>query len=112
LPTYCLKKGDRAAAQARLDATLFAEQIAPPLNIVSRYAGEEPLCQLTRAYNEALLDILPKHGLEVRVMPRVCAGGEAISASRLRRAWRAKDWAAAAALAPEHTLAYLQNREP
>jgi [citrate (pro-3S)-lyase] ligase len=110
-PAYFLRGGDRIVAQALLDITLFAEKIAPSLNIVSRYVGEEPSCPVTRAYNEALLAILPGHGVEVRVMRRIRADGDFISASAVRKAWLARDWAKVAAMAPEHTLAYLQNRE-
>ncbi|MDL2226066.1 [citrate (pro-3S)-lyase] ligase [Deltaproteobacteria bacterium OttesenSCG-928-M10] len=110
-PAYFLKGGDQAVAQARLDITLFAEKIAPALNIVSRYVGEEPACPVTRAYNEAMLAMLPACGLEVKVMPRILADGEFISASAVREAWLARDWAKVAAMVPEHTLAYLRNQK-
>jgi [citrate (pro-3S)-lyase] ligase len=47
----------RGLAHARLDATLFAEQIAPACGISTRFVGEEPLDPMTAAYNEALLAI-------------------------------------------------------
>ncbi|MBQ1336263.1 MAG: hypothetical protein IIY37_04965 [Selenomonadaceae bacterium] len=35
-----------------LDVTMFAKEIAPCLNISVRFAGEEPLDNVTRQYNE------------------------------------------------------------
>lgn len=111
-PTYFLKDEDQTIAHTMLDITLFAEKIAPALNIVSRYVGEEPTCPVTRAYNEAMLAILPRHGVEVRVMRRiVAANGELISASTVRDAWPTKDWTRIAAMVPEYTLAYLRSHE-
>ena len=110
-PNYFLKGSDQVVAQTLLDITLFAERIAPALDIVRRYVGEEPACPVTSAYNEAMLAILPGRGIEVKVMPRITVDGELISASTVRDAWQARNWAKVAAMVPEHTLAYLQNRE-
>ncbi len=85
-PSYFLKEGDDAARiQAELDATVFAEKIALPLQITIRFVGEEPSCPATRQYNLALRAILPDHGVALEEIPRRCAdNGEIISASRVR----------------------------
>ena len=109
-PDYFFKnKTDAASAHARLDATLFAEQIAPACGIKTRFVGEEPLDPMTAAYNEALLSILPAHGIAVRVISRKLFCGEPISASRVRTLWQAGDYASIAPLVPETTLAYIQE---
>jgi [citrate (pro-3S)-lyase] ligase len=110
-PNYFLKKGEGILAQARLDATIFAEKIAPALNVSCRYVGEEPSCPVTRVYNETLLETLPKLGVRVKVMPRLEIGGAPVSASAVRAAWRAHDWSALSAWVPDATLAYLRSRE-
>lgn len=85
-PTYFLKKGEDAAAlQSELDITLFAECIAPQLNITKRFAGEEPLDPITAKYNDAMRRILPEYGIEFCEIPRSAGNGEIISASRVRK---------------------------
>lgn len=110
-PTYFIRDEDKVAAQTLLDITLFAEQIAPRLGIVSRYVGEEPYCPVTRAYNEAMLKVFPKHGLSIQVIKRVEADGEIISASKVREAIRRDDWELIRSLVPENTFAYLKHPE-
>ena len=109
-PDYFFKnKTDAASAHARLDATLFAEQIAPACGILTRFVGEEPLDPMTAAYNDALRSILPAHGVNVRVIPRKLCQGEPISASRVRALWQAGDYKSIAPLVPETTLAYIRE---
>jgi [citrate (pro-3S)-lyase] ligase len=109
-PTYFLKKDEGVLAQAGLDVTIFAEKIAPALNITSRYVGDEPICPVTRTYNQTLQKILPKHGLALKVMGRLTEKGQIISASLVRNAWKAKDWDTVSAMVPGPTLEYLRNR--
>ncbi len=110
-PAYFTREENLIATQTRLDATLFAERIAPALGIIRRYVGEEPYCPVTNAYNDALADILPPRGVELVVMPRVTQGEAAISASSVREALRRGDWGTVRKLVPDTTLAYLQSSE-
>ena len=110
-PGYFTKGQQTVAAQTRLDATIFATRIAPELGIAVRYVGDEPYCPVTNAYNQALQDILPAHGIEVRVMPRLAAEGEAISASRVRELIRQEQWEAVRLLVPDSTYRYLTSPE-
>lgn len=109
-PDYFFKdKNEAALAFARLDATLFAEKIAPACGIQTRFVGEEPLDPMTAAYNEALLAILPERGVNVRVIPRKAIKGAPISASRVRALWREGRYAEIAPLVPESTLRYIME---
>ena len=108
-PAYFTRQENLVAAQTQLDATLFAEKIAPTLAISHRYVGEEPYCLVTRAYNEALARILPRYGVELVVMPRAQASGKAISASSVREALRCDDWETVRRLVPDTTWAYLRS---
>ncbi len=109
-PDYFFKdKTEAALAFARLDATLFAEKIAPACGIATRFVGEEPLDPMTAAYNETLCDVLPKHGITVSVIPRKTIGQTPISASRVRALWREEKYDEIALLVPETTLAYIRE---
>ena len=110
-PGYFTRENETVTAQTRLDATLFAARIAPALGIKTRYAGEEPYCEVTDAYNKAMADIFPAYGLQLQVMARAEANGEAISASQVRAAIRRDDWPTVAELVPATTLAYLRSKQ-
>jgi len=106
-PTYFTREEHLAAAQARLDISLFASRIAPRLGISVRYVGEEPYCETTEAYNQAMRDILPAAGIEHRVLPRHQVGGRVVSASTVRECIRKDDWDGVHALVPDVTWDYL-----
>ena len=109
-PDYFFKdKSEAALAYARLDATLFAQRIAPACDIQTRFVGEEPLDPMTAAYNETLCAILPQNGIEVRVIPRKMIDGEPISASRVRAFWSEARYDEIAPLVPQTTLAYIRE---
>lgn len=109
-PSYFLKQLDQlAAAQIQIDLRLFAQRIAPRFHLASRFVGEEPLCPTTAAYNEAMAEILAAHGIRWVEIPRIQWEGDPISATRVRRALVAQDFATMAHLVPPTTLAYLQS---
>lgn len=111
-PTYFLKEKTRATGiNARLDLDLFAQRIAPAFRIQVRFVGTEPYCAVTALYNDAMKRLLPPRGIEVVEFPRLEAGGEPISASTVRRALRAGDVEALAALLPPTTVEYLRSPE-
>ena len=110
-PTYFLKDQAKGAEVfCQLDLELFATRFAPHFGITKRFVGTEPLCQVTNAYNEAMLSFLPKHGIEVVQLARKEQDDAPISASRVRALWKAGDFAALAPLVPETTLAYLKEK--
>lgn len=107
-PTYFLKDRENAAFHsAELDLKLFAERFAAPLGITLRFVGEEPLCPITRAYNQQMLDLLPGWGVQPVVLPRLNEGGEPISASRVRALFRQGELEALRPLVPPETYRYL-----
>ena len=91
-----------------MDVTIFGEYIAPALGINIRFAGEEPLDNVTRQYNETMARILPKYGIDFEVIPRKEQDGEVISASRVRKLLKTKDFDAIAEIVPKTTLEYLK----
>ena len=108
-PSYFLKDADVVTrTHAELDATLFT-RIAAALNLTRRYVGEEPFSHTTSLYNEALAAVLPKAGVELVVIPRAQAQGEAISASHVRQLIHDGHIEAIRPLVPETTYAYLTS---
>jgi [citrate (pro-3S)-lyase] ligase len=111
-PAYFLGRADPVAEiQMELDATLFGARLAPLLGATRRLVGTEPTCATTRAYNGALARVLPGFGVAVEEVPRLEAGGAAVSASTVRAALARGDEAALAALVPPTTLQYLLSPE-
>jgi [citrate (pro-3S)-lyase] ligase len=112
-PTYFLKSVDEATdVYAELDATIFACGIAPPFFIRRRFVGEEPYCELTEKYNEVMRRILPDYGIALEVIPRLRAGGRAVSASIVRKILRESGPCASLhGLVPESTRIFLEGEE-
>lgn len=110
-PTYFLKdRGANAvsATQAEVDVTLFANLFVPALGIKKRFVGTEPFCATTRIYNGKMKEILPRFGVEVMEIERITdAGGEFVSASRVRDAIARSDDDLLSKLLPAATLDYL-----
>ena len=111
-PSYFMKRLDAVAeAQMQIDLRLFAQALAPAFHLAVRFVGQEPLCPTTAAYNRAMADVMAEHGIEWIEVPRAQAGGQPISASRVRAALAAGDRAALRDLVPPTTLAYLISME-
>lgn len=105
-PTYFLKRLDDAAdTQILLDLDLFRRHIAPALGAEVRFVGTEPTDELTRRYNELMMESLGKD--HVVQIPRLENGGVAVSASRVRRAMDSNSLKEAAQLVPPTTLPYI-----
>ena len=105
-PTYFLKRLDDAAdTQMLLDLDLFRRHIAPALGAKVRFVGTEPTDELTRRYNELMMESLGKD--HVVQIPRLENGGMAVSASRVRRAMESNSLKEAAQLVPPTTLPYI-----
>lgn len=106
-PGYFTRGEDITRAQTRLDAEVFGRHIAPALGVSRRYVGSEPYCAVTSSYNDAMLAVLPRHGVEVVVMERIQADEAPISASRVRDLIRQDGWEEIARLVPDTTYRYL-----
>lgn len=109
-PTYFLKDRDLAEKiHCQLDIAVFTQYYAPTLRITRRYVGTEPLSAMTAAYNRALADALPRHGIKLMQIPRKEIDQTPISASAVRAALERKDWDTVRSLVPKNTLDYLQE---
>ena len=110
-PGYFTRGEETVFAQTRLDATVFGRHIAPALEISARYVGEEPYCGVTDRYNEALREILPPLGVQVKIIPRLATDGDVISASKVREMIRSGDWPGVSRMVPDSTYHYLRSAE-
>lgn len=104
------KKLQEEAVDASLDVRLFATQIAPALGITVRFAGEEPLDQVTRQYNETMKRILPQYDVEFQVIPRKEYRGKPISASYVRKLLEENNFDEIKNLVPDTTYQFLVER--
>lgn len=103
-PTYFLKRLDDAAdTQMLLDLDLFRRHIAPALGATVRFVGTEPTDQLTRRYNQLMHEVLAG----VRETARLEKEGNAVSASRVRKAMEQGDMSTIRQLVPPTTLPYI-----
>lgn len=93
-----------------LDVSVFAREIAPCLHITKRFAGEEPLDNVTRQYNEAMRRILPEYGIEFVEIPRVEIDLNPISASRVRELAKSGRFSELRELVPRTTYDHLVEK--
>lgn len=92
---------------ADYDINIFADYIAKPLHITHRFAGEEPFDNVTKIYNDSMRRILPRKGISFVEIPRSREEGIIVSASRIRKYLKDKDYEKALTLMPETTKEYL-----
>lgn len=103
-PTYFLKRIDDATdTQMLLDLDLFRRHIAPALGATVRFVGTEPTDRLTRRYNQLMHEVLA----DVRETARLEKEGNAVSASRVRKAMEQGDMSTIRQLVPPTTLPYI-----
>lgn len=109
-PAYFLKDNqDVAHFQAALDAQLFKQQVALPLNIRTRYVGSEPYSPTTNIYNDELNKVLPPD-VEVKVLQRaVNADKDIISATKVRAAIASGNLEAIQNYVPQSTLSFIHT---
>lgn len=94
---------EQAAEQnVSLDLLIFAAAIAPGLNIKTRFVGQEPLDPVTKHYNEEMKKILPEYGCKVE------ENGNAVSASRVRKLLKERNFEEIKKIVPKATLKLLR----
>lgn len=104
-PEYFIKAADEDLKEnVENDIVLFAEKIAPRLNIRYRFVGEEPEDAITNEYNAAMKRILPKNGIELVEIPRKQQDGKNITGSAVRKCLEDNDMQKLRKLVPESTI--------
>ncbi|MGL6314223.1 [citrate (pro-3S)-lyase] ligase [Vibrio sp. WXL103] len=114
-PSYFLKdEGVINFAHTAIDLQLYRSYIAPALGITHRYVGTEPICKVTRFYNQQMRQWLVTPTLEtdpielVEIL-RQEEGELPISASLVRNLLFQKRWEEIKQIVPESTYQYLQG---
>ena len=75
-PAYFIRDEEHAdEVRSDIDIGLFAERIAPALNIKKRFVGDEPYSPVTDAYNRRMKELLPEHGIELIEIRKIQGGG-------------------------------------
>ncbi len=114
-PNYFLKSESANAVtrkQAELDLNIFAQHLAPVLNIKKRYVGTENYCSTTSVYNKVMKKVLPSHGIELVEVQRKeisNSSNDLISASKVREAIKTKETDTLNALLPQSSLGYINS---
>ncbi|WP_319371634.1 [citrate (pro-3S)-lyase] ligase [uncultured Ilyobacter sp.] len=114
-PAYFLREsGEFLQAYTTLDAKIFANYFCRKFNILERFVGEEPYCDVTNSYNAALSEILVKSGVNVHVIKRKEGSEETgyISASKVRESIRENDGINSEELSrliPESTMEFFET---
>ena len=113
-PEYFIK-GEMGDGSVELDMSMdldiFMDYIAKGVGIQYRFVGEEPMDMVTRQYNESMKNKLPKAGIKVVEIPRKeSQDGLVISASRVRKYLKEKDWERIRQLVPDSTYEYLRRK--
>lgn len=109
-PDYFMKdKKDAVSANGRLDLLVFCRYFKEAFHISRRFAGEEPFCPVTRAYNAQMQEILPDNGIEVFILPRHEVEGIPVSATRVRKYLEEGNLEAIRPLVPDSTWLYLSG---
>ncbi len=111
-PTYFLKKDiNIARLQSEIDCDIFIKYYKPYFNIIKRFVGTEPYCEVTNVYNSVMKEILPKNGVEVVEIERKEINNEIISASVVRNLLREDNLNLVASLVPKTTFDFLISDE-
>lgn len=92
---------------ASSDLEIFADVIAPVLNIKKRFVGTEPTDRFTEQYNSEMKRILPLKGIELIEIARLEIDGNVVSASSVRELFVQKQFERLKKLVPECTFHFL-----
>ncbi|MCF7360647.1 MULTISPECIES: [citrate (pro-3S)-lyase] ligase [Vibrio] len=114
-PSYFLKdEGVINYCHTAVDLQIFRQYIAPALGITHRYVGTEPICKVTRFYNQQMHQWLSTPTIDSPKVtyveiPRCEEEESPISASLVRKYLFENNWQAIEKIVPETTYAYLHQ---
>ncbi len=92
------------------DVTLFAKEIAPAARIKIRFAGSEPIDNITNQYNREMEKILPLYDIKFKEISRKTNDNDVISASEVRRLLKENKWDKLREFVPLTTFDYLKEK--
>ena len=92
------------------DLEIFAKIIAPVLNIQIRFVGSEPICNITKQYNNAMKEVMESNGIIFKAFERKEFGNMPISASYVRELISKKEYKEISQIVPESTMILLKKK--
>lgn len=108
-PAYFLKSPeDLIKTQTTIDARVFKQVIAPKLNIISRFLGEEPKSFTTNLYNETLKQEL-EPAIAVKIIPRLQVNSEVVTATQVRQEIKTGNLEAIKSFVPGSTFEFIKE---
>lgn len=111
LPEYFVKEQTQdVKVDASLDLDIFCQWVCLVLNIHVRFVGEEPFDMVTLQYNRAMMEILPKWGIQLQVRSRREISGQIVSASHVRALLKKQKFSDIARLVPEKIYSFLKEK--
>lgn len=111
-PSYFIRKEDkRLKSYENIDCNIFGEYFCKKLNIIKRFVGEEPYCNVTNTYNNTLKKVMPKYGVELMEIERKCYEGNYISASKVRELIKNNQMDQVKNIVPEVTWKFLNSNK-
>ena len=111
-PTYFYKDEKTVLkAYSELDTKIFGNYFAKALNIKKRFVGTEYKDVVTKNYNDTMKKILPQYGVELVEIPRIKSGDQVISASRVRKLLKERNFEEAYKYLPDATIVALKSEE-
>ena len=111
-PNYFLRKEDDSLTEfMKLDTTITAEYFCKGLNISTRFIGEEPFCNITKKYNDTIVEIFKNFNLKVKIISRKEQNDLAISASNVRNLLKIGNYNEVKKLVPLTTYEFLISKK-
>lgn len=111
-PEYFGKNmNSKVKENSRNDVAFWAENVAKQLNVTHRFVGEEKSDEVTRMYNEAMKEVLPKFGIKLVEIPRKTDFNTIISASLVRKYIQENSLRKIIGLVPHTTLNFIINSQ-
>lgn len=111
-PSYFLREEDDSTVEfMKLDTKITAEYFCKKLNISTRFVGEEPFCEVTKKYNETMIETFKEFNLKVCIIPRKEMEHCAISASQVRALLKEGKLNEVKNLVPHSTFEYLTSEK-
>ena len=92
---------------AKEDISNFKNIFLPILDIDVRFMGEEKESEVTNSLNEAYISFMKEINKELVVIPRISYGGHFVSASRIRKAFKQKNFSYIKERVPDFVYEYI-----
>jgi [citrate (pro-3S)-lyase] ligase len=109
-PSYFIRREEeRMKAYESIDCGIFAKYFSDKFNIIKRFVGQEPYCNVTNSYNQTLKSLLPKYGVELIEIERRQHDKYYISASIVRELIKANQLEKVKNIVPEVTWNFLNS---